>query len=389
VVGAPIGVYSLWMLITRRWEVADLWRLRVPEGVVIVLLICAPWPLAVLQRVPDAMQQWDSEYLERYSGELRDVDRGEWWEVFYYLPMLALFVLPWCLSVPEAVAAPFMARYRKHREGLPLLWCWLTVSTLIIGLAAFKRAHYALPSVPALILLLGVVVDDFFFGTRVFRPRRVIGFTAAVAAVLASLGLATMHELREQAPDATVVVLVCGVLALLMVSLAGGCFALRRRLLSFIFVGLVSPAVLIAGWSVFKAMPDDRDAWRRFASAVDEIVPPDEPLRWVGRPSAPAVFYGGGRLVAPRIDDPVHLLKATGGDFPSRVEWMLLSADRIAERLRDPEPIWLVIEAEEFADLRSVMDFPARVAAESHATGDERLLLVTNVFPVPASEPQG
>ncbi len=112
----------------------------------IQLLIILPWFLAVLHRVPDAMDIWRRETLDRVGKEEFNVHREAWW---YYLGALPGF-LPWLLLLPLR---------DTRRSGLPAgaisaLWTGFVAPILLLSMATSKRAHYLLSIAPALCLLL-------------------------------------------------------------------------------------------------------------------------------------------------------------------------------------------------------------------------------------------
>lgn len=375
VVGTPIGVYSAAMLVTRRWTIRDLLSLRVIDGTLLFLLICAPWPVLVWQRVPEATWQWQSEFLDRFSGELRNTKPRGW---YYYVPLVVAFVAPWCLSIPYAVIAPLREVDRRRREALWLVWCWLVISLAIISAAAFKRAHYVLPSIPAALLLLGVAVDGFFFVRAPPSRRQCLVVLALLLIAGVAGGLYGLSVLRHVAPAFVSTATAAGVASLLFVIGAALAYAGRRPALSLLQVGAIAVIGLATIGVSRSLVPDEREEFRQFAAMLDKIVPPTDEVRWVARHPAPAVFYGGGRLVAPRLDDPTQLLKQTGGDFPREVEWLHLIGTTILERLRDPRPIWLIMQADHFAMLDSLVHVPAYIAGESSSPEHEHLILLTN-----------
>ncbi|MFO0971988.1 MAG: glycosyltransferase family 39 protein [Phycisphaerae bacterium] len=378
VVGAPIGVYALLMLARRRWTFADLHRLRIWDGALLTLLICVPWPVCVARVVPHMLWQWKTEILDRFSGELRGTGRSAAGPIFYAGVLLAL-ALPWSLSVPAALALPFRRANAERRDGLLLVWCWLVVSVGVLAAAAVQRAHYAVPSMPALLILLGVAVDDLFLGPSL-SPRRTAAGSVAAGAIGAAL-LAAAAILADRAQLAPRGWILSGALgAAGAVALAAIAFWRGRRALSLATLGALSLAGLTLVRPLLPPRGDERPALRAFAKRVESLVPRDEALCWFGRPVAPAVFYGGGRLVAPRIDEPASLLKQTGGDMPGPSEWQLLAATALTERLAQPRPVWVVLRREQLLLLRGALHVPGSVALAMEPAGVESpLVLITNV----------
>ncbi len=97
-VGQIAGLRTLWLL----------------PGIAVFLIVVGAWPAYVSTRVDNALGLWRIEYLSRFTGELSDKTRPFW----YYVPFIFGLTLPFMLSIPEAVLAPFLPRYAAQRRGL-------------------------------------------------------------------------------------------------------------------------------------------------------------------------------------------------------------------------------------------------------------------------------
>lgn len=385
VVGMPIAVHTALMIVLRRWTLRELWSLRIVEGTLISLLIVSPWPLLVYRRVPEAAWQWKAELLERFADGERYAGARGWGGWLFYPAVLAAFVAPWTLSIPQALAVPFQGRNAERREELLLIACWLFVAGVIVSVPTFRRAHYAVPIAPALILLLAPAIERVFFEPLSVDTRRLrlvlIGVVVAIG-VAAVAGVIVIHR-REPAMFRLSIVL--GVMTVILAAVAGHFFVFGRRLISLVSVGAISLVIVGGVIGARRLQPDVRDDWRKFAAKVGALVPVDQEVRWVGRQDAVAIFYGGGRLVAPRLDDPTALLRSTGGKFPGRFEWMQLVAATVVERLKESRPVWLVLDERAYGMIRCGVALPGFVALRSEMGGrTDDLVLLTNQ-PVGAS----
>lgn len=108
----------------------------------LAILLPLPWFLAVLRRLPTAIETWLGETVARIADDSFQVHREPWW---YYLPRLALF-LPPLLWAGEA-----FKRRLDRRALMPLIW--LALGMLFLSLATSKRSHYLLSFAPAAALL--------------------------------------------------------------------------------------------------------------------------------------------------------------------------------------------------------------------------------------------
>ena len=89
-----------------------------------------------------------TNHLERIT---RTHAGGHTRSTLYYLPNLALGLLPWSAVMPAALVAAWRER-RDPARLLPLLWCAIMVLALTV--ASTKRPHYALAAYPGFALLV-------------------------------------------------------------------------------------------------------------------------------------------------------------------------------------------------------------------------------------------
>jgi 4-amino-4-deoxy-L-arabinose transferase-like glycosyltransferase len=155
----PLVVVALFFLLTRERPVAP-W---VPWwGILIVLVIAAPWYAAVEWQHPGFL--WytivDNHLLNVVRQRVfpdEDVPLGS----LPFLGVTFLAFLPWSLAVPAAVAR---ALRRPWENATARLWVLIALWPLVVigffTLSPFKLPHYALPAFPALALLVARVWDE-------------------------------------------------------------------------------------------------------------------------------------------------------------------------------------------------------------------------------------
>jgi 4-amino-4-deoxy-L-arabinose transferase-like glycosyltransferase len=147
----PGAVLVLYTLIERDWE---LWkRLHLFSGLLLFLLIAAPWFMAVSRANPEFLHFFFiHEHFERFLTKAHN--RYEpWW---YFIPVLALGILPWLLVMGDALlnawgAAGKDGRFKPRR----FLLIWVVFIFLFFSKSDSKLASYILPIFPALALLIG------------------------------------------------------------------------------------------------------------------------------------------------------------------------------------------------------------------------------------------
>jgi 4-amino-4-deoxy-L-arabinose transferase-like glycosyltransferase len=190
----PGAVLVLYTLIFRDWR---LWtRLWIVTGLVIFLLIAAPWFVWVQLRNPEFFHYFFiyQQFTRFLTSELQRP--GPWW---YFIPIVLLGIVPWLGSLFPAMASalirqpltatpPFGAAPRRlHAHALLLLWVVFIFA--FFSISKSKLPSYVLPIFPALALLIGDYLDKAPRGAL----RRQFGLLALIGAA-AAIGFTQMYR---------------------------------------------------------------------------------------------------------------------------------------------------------------------------------------------------
>lgn len=167
------GSFLLMTALFGRWR----WIRQVlaPSAIAILLLVAAPWYVAVSLLHPEFPYQFFlQQNLERFATNLYQHPQPFW----YYVPVLLGAVFPWTgwLLLTLADLRCFLrssggehAGVLKAVRSLPLtspaalkiyLACWALVPFVFFSLSHSKLPGYVLPSVPALVALIAVAAAD-------------------------------------------------------------------------------------------------------------------------------------------------------------------------------------------------------------------------------------
>jgi len=148
----PGAVLAIYLVVERDWRM--LTRLHLGQGLALLLVIAAPWFIAVSWRNEEfARFFFIHEHAARFLTPAHQRE-GSWW---YFIPILLLGALPW---------TPFMAmrlRAGWRREGergtlqpLRLALIWTGFIVLFFSVSHSKLPSYIMPVFPALALFAGV-----------------------------------------------------------------------------------------------------------------------------------------------------------------------------------------------------------------------------------------
>src|SRR6185369_16322300 len=107
----PGLILGAWAVLFRRWEV--LRRLLHPSGIALFLLIAVPWHLLVSRANPEfPWFYFVHEHLLRYTTKIHKRYEPFW----FFLPVLAVGMLPWTLFVARAVRRALAAEEPERQE---------------------------------------------------------------------------------------------------------------------------------------------------------------------------------------------------------------------------------------------------------------------------------
>lgn len=355
-------------------------ELHLLPGVALFVLIFAPWPYYVYRHVDGALPLWRIEYLARYSGDLSAKVRPFW----YYVPIAFGLVFPYSLSLPEAVAAPLLAAYRRYRRPLAFLLTWVLVYFVFVSTSAFKRPHYLAAALPGMALLLGPVLARLFLEARSFGRTSLRAATYLVATA-APIGLLVgIHFVRKDYASALWAYAGSAVIASAGIILAARAFLKHQRAASiltlFVTVGLGF------AW-LWNALGQSRALQWQALEMVERIqasgIDASAPIVWVlGRPDSRLPYYLG-RDVAPLFSE-LELAPRRKTRREVSEELLREGAQRLIQRLESGTRTYFLIDAEHWDLLREHRDPPARelfrVLGEEPAETDDDWVLITNAW---------
>ncbi|QHJ00330.1 phospholipid carrier-dependent glycosyltransferase [Xylophilus rhododendri] len=244
------------------------------SGALILLLLAAPWFVAVSARNPGFAEFFFiHEHFARYLTDVHHRE-GAWW---YYLPLLLAGALPWTgglawLRAPGADVAP------AERTARRMLLLWSGFVLLFFSVSHSKLPSYILPMFPALALLLAERLRGVSAGAL---KRQLMLPVAAWAVVgIASFFVARLASART--PPQAAHELGLGLAAGAVLFLAGA--ALAWRLLGRQRVTAAIVAVALAHLAGTLALMQSHDTYgqtkssRQIAGLLLPRIAPDTPV---------------------------------------------------------------------------------------------------------------
>ena len=224
-------------------------------GIFLFCFIALPWYFAVQARNPQFFREFIIEHnLGRFSKNLYHHTQPFW----YYLPMMALALVPWTIFTVAAFVQSVRTWWAKRKStsagpcdleyqlGI-FACCWLVVPSLFFSVSQSKLPGYVLPAVPAGALLLADYLRQHLTQNEaqpVAKWLAVLHALLAAAPIVPALLIAylvTQHRLpggRPMLGAFGVAFVLCGGIALTLVRKTG------LRMLRFV---TLVPVVLTVG----------------------------------------------------------------------------------------------------------------------------------------------
>lgn len=186
----PGMIVAVWIVLLGEWRL--LLSMYLPSGVLVFLLIAAPWHVWVSAVNPEFPHfYFVQQHFLRYLTDAEKRYQPNW----FFIPILLLGFFPWTLFLFQALrqnVSKLWARRREHRETLFLL-VWFAVVFGFFSLSHSKLVPYILPVFPPLALLVGRYLANTDTAGAGWRrgllSLALVNLSAAVAFLLIASGV--------------------------------------------------------------------------------------------------------------------------------------------------------------------------------------------------------
>src|SRR5947208_9359549 len=161
--------------VRRDWQL--LLEARLPWGILIFLLIAAPWFVLVDQATGG---KWLKDFIFIHHIQRYTAGAGHRQPFYYYFTTLPLDFLPWTIFAVPALFA-YRLRRKFFEEPTQLFFIlWFVAVFLFFTMADTKREIYLLPLFPPMALFIANYIDDLVNGAlpqgRLYRGLALVCF---------------------------------------------------------------------------------------------------------------------------------------------------------------------------------------------------------------------
>jgi 4-amino-4-deoxy-L-arabinose transferase-like glycosyltransferase len=385
IVGVPVGLY---VVLKRRWGV--LARPIHLVGLFVFLLPWLPWVFAVLHFEPTALAKWRVEFLDRFTGDLPNVEgQREWYWHFFYLAPPLYYCLPFSGSLPQAVARIFRPPPGVNRDGLHFAGLWFASLLVFFTLAAGKEERYLLPALPPLFVLLGIELAHFFDPQRSVNERwerraaRGIQILLPLGFAVGVFGLYAWYKKAGQAQGFTFAqvwqpYLVSAVLFTMGTYVATALYRRRQRNAAFGAAVATMWLTWLWAWPTLGAVLVSQRPFLDFSAQLTEKLDPAllTHVRQIGSQDARIIWYSDCRF--PRIIDQLELLRLQQGRRSLRREVELVGEELVNQLAGDELALFVAARSDYITFL---LVAPRRLAELGRQMPPAHLWLQTRVGP--------
>jgi len=348
----PALLLIAYMVVRRDWRL--LLRAKLPLGIVLFVLVTAPWLILVSQATDG---KWLADFLYIHHFQRYLAGAGHRQPFYYYFTTLPVDLLPWTIFVVPALVDYWPYRKAVHEPVLLFFVLWFVSVFLFFSFSNTKRELYLVPLLPTMALLLGNYLNDLANGTFAESPfyRWLAGGNFVLVAILGiGLPVAAWFVRRDALwltiPE-SVTLAAGGALALY--------FVLRHRPLRS-----VSAVVLMMALGIFSASQwifpyvEQFKSRRSFAVEINRLVPRELPLYIYADTMNDFNFYLA-RAVMPVLPTPADIEKLLDAGQTSYI----LIKERDLKNLKIVAPARLVLSNGTGSTTWSLIEFGARRAS--------------------------
>jgi hypothetical protein len=340
----PAIVISLYLIAVKDYR--HIFQLRLGWGVVIYLLIVAPWYITVSMAQGYAEKLLITTNLTRYFGKFAHARA-----FYYYFITTPPNFLPWILYLPGAVYLYFSRQTGDERKQLLFPLIWAAGLFIFYSISKTKRSEYMLPIFPALALLVGYLFDRAFLYWKdgVFWRRLVAWPTYIFLIVCLSAGLGLPLYSWRQAGDwlpivlpISVLCIICAVVSFILIKKNNGLGAIAS-------VVLLIAGIVTYGSGAVIAKVNDVKSPRSFCLNIMDRIQHDEKLKMYEFYRPVYAFY------THKLIDDINGRKALLRHFKSEKQIYVITREKEYLRLKKSFPSKIYLIHRQWIDHRYVV----------------------------------
>lgn len=152
----PGLVVFCWLLLCQQWTILK--RIYLISGILLFLVIAAPWHYLVQQANPEFAQFY---FLDQQFARYLTMYAQRYQPVWFFIPILLAGLFPWIVFLPQALHYHFPKSWSargKYKNSLFFI-LWIVLIFIFYSCSKSKLIPYLLPIFPALAILIGTYLN--------------------------------------------------------------------------------------------------------------------------------------------------------------------------------------------------------------------------------------
>lgn len=177
---------ALLFMVLNKTPVKRYLQLISPIGIILFLLTVVPWVVAATMQQSDfAWNFFVNEQFMRFLNKRipHDYHTGA---IYYYVPAIIVCLLPWTFLIPTLLKRSVLPVMPETRQLKKFLWAWFLGAFIFFSLSQAKAHYYIILGIPALALLMGMKVNEYFQT----KNAKVLSMAFLMLMLLAIIGFA-------------------------------------------------------------------------------------------------------------------------------------------------------------------------------------------------------
>lgn len=184
----PVMIIGSWIVLLNRWNL--LLQIRLIIGLVLFIIIAAPWYVLAQQANPQFFNYFF--VLQQFSRFLTKADFNNQTTTWFYVPIVLTGFLPWTCFIFQAVFQHVKSIWQDKQKYSSELFIitWFVIVFTFFSIPKSKTIGYILPVFPALSLILGNYLSNYWGQFKNLGIQVGIFLFIALSLTLATLFLA-------------------------------------------------------------------------------------------------------------------------------------------------------------------------------------------------------
>jgi 4-amino-4-deoxy-L-arabinose transferase-like glycosyltransferase len=372
-VGVVLPVLSIVLFLAWNRELRGaLGRFHVIPGLALTMLIAAPWFVAMTIREPGF---FDFYFIGEHVRRVFETDYSHSEAFYFYLPVLAIGLLPWSMLVP-------FLTWRSLPKNPARRFCLLAAAVTLIAFscASAKLIPYILPAIPPLAVLIADGLASCAWPRTDSDPpapdSRIL-IEAGPMLVLMGLGVVIAANLANQFRTPYVAAAQSAMYAIGAILIVGGTitamFFFKQRSSAGLaaIVLTIAIALIAGGWARLETEP--LRSYATLSRAIAEKAP-DATIICYHRYVQSLAFYNRRRIVLLGV--------RTELDFGARLDpdihqWFLSKDDQMFKLWEEPGAKVVVLDAGDLARMKERFGDYDLIASEGRKRAILRREIIT------------